>query len=288
MALFAEVASAHSFSRAALALGIPLSTLSRQVAELERSIGLQLISRSTRRLALTDAGRLYFDRCRRILAETEIAHEDLRESQAAPAELLRVNLPDACVQDALTPALAAFAERHPGLRFQLSMAHGAPTDPARERCDVSIRSGPPADLSLTAHRLGDIRARLYAAPAYLALRPSPASPADLAAHDCIGLRQGYDGPAPWPLQRGRERADVVPRGRYCVNDPGMALRLAAQGAGIVALNHCTPGALRAAGLVQVLPEWELEPVPIYALTETLRVPARTRDLIDFLAQALTG
>ena len=79
MELFAEVAKAHSFSRAAAALGMPTSTVSRQVAELERSVGLRLLSRNTRRVELTDAGRLYFERCRRIVAEAEIAHEELRD-----------------------------------------------------------------------------------------------------------------------------------------------------------------------------------------------------------------
>ncbi|WP_116521166.1 substrate binding domain-containing protein [Achromobacter insuavis] len=204
-----------------------------------------------------------------------------QRSAAGSAGLLRVTLPDTRVQRVLAPALAAFAARHPGVRFQLSTKRADPADLARHRRDLTIRLEPPTDPSWVAHRLGALRARLYAAPEYLARRPAPERPSDLAAHDCIGVHADDNGaPARWQLRRGQDRAVVMTRERYCVDDPEMAWQLAARGAGIAPLRDAAPG------LVAVLPDWELEPVTLYALTETPRLPARIRALIEHLTRAL--
>lgn len=200
-------------------------------------------------------------------------------SAGRDAGLLRVDLPDARTRQALAPLLAAFAARHPGLRFQLSVTPAA--SPAPDGADLTIRLDLPCDPSWLAHRLGALRARLYAAPEYLARRPAPERPADLAAHDCIGVHADDNGaPARWQLRRGQDRAVVMTRERYCVDDPEMARQLAARGAGIAPLREAAPG------LVAVLPDWELEPVALYALTSAPRLPVRTRALIAHLTQAL--
>ncbi|WP_395756689.1 substrate binding domain-containing protein [Achromobacter sp. EB05] len=200
-------------------------------------------------------------------------------SAGRDAGLLRVDLPDARTRQALAPLLAAFAARHPGLRFQLSVTPAA--SPAPDGADLTIRLEPPCDPSWLAHRLGALRARLYAAPEYLARRSAPERPADLAAHDCIGVHADDNGaPARWQLRRGQDRAVVMTRERYCVDDPEMARQLAARGAGIAPLREAAPG------LVAVLPDWELEPVALYALTSAPRLPVRTRALIAHLTQAL--
>ncbi|MDF3862229.1 LysR family transcriptional regulator, partial [Achromobacter denitrificans] len=141
MESFAEVAKAHSFSRAAAALGVPTSTLSRHVAELERAVGLRLLNRSTRRVELTEAGRLYFERCRHIVAQAEIAHEELREQLETPSGPLRVQLPAAYALDALLPALVAFGGRYPDIRLQLGVADPDGADREPDTGDVSIRLG---------------------------------------------------------------------------------------------------------------------------------------------------
>ncbi|MGY6269352.1 LysR substrate-binding domain-containing protein [Achromobacter denitrificans] len=280
MELFAEVAKAHSFSRAAAALGVPASTVSRHVAELERAVGLRLLNRNTRRVELTDAGRLYFERCRRIVAEAEIAHEELRAQLETPSGPLRVQLPPAYALDALMPALVAFGSRYPEIRLQLGVADPESADRTPEASDVSIRLGKLPDSSLVARRLGALSAGLYASPAYLASRGVPAAPTDLERHDCIGLRAGAGQAAPWLLQCGDERRQVPAALRYGVNDACMARQLAALGAGIVALGA------GAQGLLRVLPDWSLAPVTVYAVTETRLLPAKTRCLIDFLAHRL--
>lgn len=286
MELFAEVAKAHSFSRAAATLGMPTSTVSRHVAELERSVGLRLLSRNTRRVELTDAGRLYFERCRRIVAEAEIAHEELREQLELPSGPLRVQLPAAYALDALMPALVAFGSRYPDIRLQMSVAGPEFAEHPPEIGDVSIRLGELPDSSLVARRLGVVHAGLYASPAYLAARGMPVGPADLARHDCIGLRAGGGQPAPWPLQRGREQLLVPVEHRYGANDACMARQLAVLGAGIAALGGDESGRLRSGELARVLPAWNLGPIEVHAVTETRLLPARTRYLIDFLADYL--
>lgn len=206
------------------------------------------------------------------------------------AGALRLILPDARVHDALAPALAAFAERHPDVRVQLGPS-GAETDAVRERCDLSIGLEPPADPARVARRLGALRARLYAAPAYLARQPPLEHPIELAMHDCIGLhvgpQRGHDGrPARWRLWSGSERVVVTVRERYGVDAPAMAMQLAARGVGIAALHATGTAAPLAAGLVPVLPGWEMEPVMLYALSGPRRLPARARALVDWLARAL--
>ena len=114
MELFVEVAKTHSFSRAAAALGVPKSTLSRQVAELERSVGLRLLSRTTRKVELTDAGRLYFERCQRIVAEAQIAHEELQKLVDTPSGPLRVNMPADFGTDFLAESFMEFSRRCAG------------------------------------------------------------------------------------------------------------------------------------------------------------------------------
>ncbi|WP_166738347.1 LysR family transcriptional regulator [Achromobacter aegrifaciens] len=286
MELFAEVAKAHSFSRAAATLGMPTSTVSRHVAELERSVGLRLLSRNTRRVELTDAGRLYFERCRRIVAEAEIAHEELREQLELPSGPLRVQLPAAYALDALMPALVAFGSRYPDIRLQMSVAGPECAEQPPEIGDVSIRLGELPDSALVARRVGAVHAGLYASPAYLAARGRPASPAALGRHDCIGLRAGGGQPAPWPLQRGREQLLVPVEHRYGANDACMARQLAVLGAGIAALGGDESGRLRSGELARVLPAWSLGPIEVHAVTETRLLPARTRYLIDFLADYL--
>lgn len=286
MELFAEVAKAHSFSRAAAALGVPTSTVSRHVAELERSVGLRLLNRSTRRVELTEAGRLYFERCRRIVAEAEVAHEELRGQLEVPSGPLRIQVSTAYAMDALLPALAAFGKRYPRVRFHMSLTGGPGGDRAPEACDVSVRFGELPDSCLVARRLGAISARLYASPDYLAARGAPASPADLASHDCIGLRTGGGQTAPWHLQRRGDQFLMDATHRYCVDDAGMAERLAVLGAGVAALGGDMHARVRAGELASVLPRWSLQPIEVHAVTDTRLLPAKTRRFIDFLSDYL--
>ena len=176
MELFVEVAKTHSFSRAAASLGIPKSTLSRQVAELERSVGLRLLSRTTRKVELTDAGRLYFERCQLIVAEAQIAYEELQKLVDTPVGPLRVNMPADFGTDFLAESFMEFSLRYPDVTFYLDLANPDHAQRVFQTCDVSIEIGELPDSTQIA-RLGMLPAYLYASREYLENTGSPSIPA---------------------------------------------------------------------------------------------------------------
>ena len=177
MELFVEVAKTHSFSRAAASLGIPKSTLSRQVAELERSVGLRLLSRTTRKVELTDAGRLYFERCQLIVAEAQIAHEELQKLVDTPVGPLRVNMPADFGTDFLAESFMEFSLRYPDVTFYLDLANPDHAQRVFQTCDVSIEIGELPDSTQIARLLGMLPAYLYASREYLENTGSPSIPA---------------------------------------------------------------------------------------------------------------
>ena len=154
MALFVEVAKAKSFSRAAIKLNIPKSTFSRQVAELERPVGLQLLSRTTRKVELTQAGQRYFERCERIVADAQIAHEELQNLAQKPFGPLRVNMPADFGNEFLAEAFVDFSRLYPDVSFYLDLS--TPEHRARvlQACDISIEVGELPDSGLIARLLG--------------------------------------------------------------------------------------------------------------------------------------
>lgn len=193
MALFVEVARAMSFRRAAEALGMPNSTLSRRVSALEKAIGLRLMHRTTRRLELTEAGQLYYERCKRIVEEARLAHEQLGELLAQPSGVLRASLPVDFANSTLAPLIAEFARRHPGIRFEFDLTPRR-VDLVSEPFDVAIRMGASQDSTLVARLLATLDTHLYASPAYVSRVGPPRQPADLARHEGLLFKAGGGGP----------------------------------------------------------------------------------------------
>jgi len=290
MALFVEVAKARSFSRAAAMLGMPRSSLSRQISELERAVGLRLLSRTTRKVELTDAGQLYFERCQRIVGEAALAHEELQGMVDNPSGLLRVNLPADFGTDFLAEEFLEFSRRYPALTFHLDLAAPEHANRVFQRCDVAIHIGEQPDSSLIARRVATLTGALYAAPSYLDQVGEPLEPEDLARYECIGFRHDPLGqPARWRLQNGERRLEIEQPRRFSVNSMAMVRRLAYMGAGIAMMAQTgTRQDLAAGRLRRVLPAWHTGPVPVYAVTETRLLPARTRLFIEFLGARLAG
>lgn len=290
MELFVEVAKNKSFSRAAVQLGIPKSTLSRQVAELERSVGLQLLNRTTRKVELTEAGQHYFERCERIVADAQIAHEELQNLAQTPFGSLRVNMPADFGNEFLAEAFMEFSRRYPEVNFYLDLTNPEHNGRVLSSCDISIEIGELPDSNLIARLLGWLPAYLYASPAYLARYGEPREPHDLIHHECIEFRASRTGPITrWPLQKGEQRIEITPGKRFSVNNVTMARSLAALGAGISVL--VPVGAVQqavGAGLLQrVLPDWGAGPFPVSAVTDTRLLPAKTRIFIEFLIDRLS-
>lgn len=282
MALFVEVVKAKGFRSAAEAMGMPSSTLSRRINALEKAIGLRLLHRTTRKIELTEAGQVYFERCKRIVDEARLAHEQLGGMLSQPSGVLRASLPVDFAVDYLAPLIAEFAERYPGITFDFDLTSRR-VDLVSEPFDVAIRMGESDDSQLIARPLAALTPQLYAAPAYLARHGEPAMPADLARHACLGILKAGS----WTLNDGRQTAMVPVGGRYLLNSAGMIRRLSTLGQGIMLMpEEFVASELASGALRRILPAWQGAPVPVYAVTETRLLPAKTQRFIEFLRERL--
>ncbi|AVO60150.1 LysR family transcriptional regulator [Pseudomonas chlororaphis] len=284
MALFVEVVKARSFRRAAEAMKMPNSTLSRRISGLEKAIGLRLLHRTTRKIELTEAGQLYFDRCKRIVEEARLAHEQLGEMLARPSGLLRASLPVDFATIYLAPLIAEFASRYPGISFDFDLTPRQ-VDLISEPVDLVIRMGEPPSSNLIARKLASLPRYLYASPAYLERFGEPAHPRDLAGHECLRLRSPKTDN--WTLSRPGETLEVEVGGRFQLNSVGLIRRLATLDLGIAVLAQGIVAEELANGsLRRVMPQWQASPIPVYALTETRLLPAKTQRFIEFLRERL--
>ncbi|MFS2155977.1 LysR substrate-binding domain-containing protein [Pseudomonas sp. Pseusp122] len=282
MALFVEVAKAKGFRGAAEILGMPNSTLSRRISALEKAIGLRLLHRTTRKVELTEAGQIYFERCKRIVDEARLAHEQLGEMLAQPSGVLRVSLPVDFAITYLAPLIAEFADLYPGITFDLDLTSRR-VDLVSEPFDVAIRMGESEDSQLIARPLAALTSHLYASPRYLKASGMPLAPGDLERHQCLGILK----PGAWTLNDGTQTLSVKVGGRFIANNVGLLRRLAACDQGIVLLpEEIVADEVAAQQLCRVLPQWNGTPMTIYAITETRLLPAKTQRFIEFLRKRL--
>ncbi|VCU68827.1 HTH-type transcriptional regulator DmlR [Pigmentiphaga humi] len=283
IAVFAEVAKAKSFTKAGLALDLPKSTVSRRVAELEREVGLRLLKRTTQKVELTEEGQNYFASCRRLLEDVQSAHEELISARHRPRGHLRV----AATVDfglRLVNGLTRFAAEYPDLVLEFDFTTRR-VDPLTENYDVAIHIGAPPDSGLTAKKLADVAVHVYASPDYLAGHGRPLTPADLSAHACVleGRLHQIGIQNTWTLTNGRRRVEVDVKGTLSFNSIGIIRRLILGGAGLALLPEsiCRKD-VEAGRLVRVLENWSAPMLPIYALTSTRLMPAKTRTFLDFV------
>lgn len=282
MALFVEVVKARSFRRAAETLGMPNSTLSRRIGLLEKSIGLRLLHRTTRRIELTEAGQLYYERSKRIVEEARIAHEQLGEMVARPSGVLRVSLPVDFATTYLAPLLPEFAALYPGIDFDFDLT-SRNVDLVAEPFDLAIRMAAPQTPNLIARVIARFTPRLYAAPGYLELNGEPSHPSELEQHECLAMQNIGS----WVLHREMETVEAKVRSRFRGNSVAMIRRLATLDMGIAALPERVMMEELASGqLLRILPEWTLAPISAYAVTETRLLPAKTQRFIEFLRERL--
>jgi DNA-binding transcriptional LysR family regulator len=283
MQVFVAVAEANSFRRAGEALGLPSSTVSRRIAELERDVGLRLFNRTTRRVELTESGRRYFENCQRIVQEAELAHLELVQLQQEPSGLIRASIPVDFSVVYLSPILAAFSRRHPGIQFNLDLnPHRA--DLIGDPVDFVIRMGPPQDPSVIARPIAKVPTVLAASPDYLRQQGSPERPEDLSRHNCLRMREG-----PWTLTDEQGHSQVVNvSGAFIANNLGLLRQLALAGQGILQTSRAWLQAdLDAGRLVRVLPGWSTPTAEAFALTTTRLLPAKVRLFLEFLSEQLT-
>lgn len=286
MAVFVRVAELGSFSSAARQLGLSKSAVSKHVTALEERLGVRLINRTTRRLALTEIGAAYRDYCARIVQDVEEAEAVAMQHSALPRGRLRLNAPMTFGRLHLGPLLPEFLARHPGIEVELTL-NDRFVDLLEEGYDVAVRIGRLADSSLIARRLASARSICAASPAYLAARGAPREPAGLAGHNCLRYTLSAR-PDEWGFQRGAEHVAVKVAGNLVANN-GDALRAAAvEGLGIVYLPDFIIGDDLAAGrLVELLPGWLAPEIPIHAVFPPQRhTTAKLRAFVDFLVEKL--
>ncbi len=284
--VFTRVVQTGSFTSAAKLLGMPKSSVSRKVSELEDRVGARLLQRTTRKLGLTDAGRIYFDRSARIVAEIEEAEKAVGHTQAEPRGLLRVTAPLSF--SALAPVVTEYLRRHPDVQVDL-VCTDRRVDLVEEGFDVAVRAGPLVDSSLVARRVGEAKRVLAATPAYLRRRGTPKVPADLEKHDGIVFGAGTS-PNVWKLRSGDQTVDVRINARFTVNDPDIVADVARAGLGVAALPEMNFADDVASGrLREVLPDWSPPAAPLHVLYPTGRhLSPKVSVFVDLVAKGLLG
>lgn len=289
--LFAHVMDSGSFARAAERVGLPKSTLSRRIGALENRLGERLLTRSTRRLAITEFGERILEHAHRLQEETEAAAAIAQFRQGTPRGVLRVSMPPDFRELELTPILLDYATRYPEVRVELDLSPRR-VDLLAERFDLALRAAArlPDDATLVARKLCDMVNGLYASPAYLQRYGEPASPAELLDHVALKLIGGNGEALPWRLTRGNDYWEGSPSGPLAANSPGLQREMAAHGLGIVALDDRLAGPWVERGLLRrILPEWSMPTVTIWCITPGRRlIPSRTTAFIEMLRAALAG
>ena len=284
LSLFAEVANTRHFARAATALGMPASTLSRRIKALEKELGLPLIHRSTRSFALTDAGVACYERSRRLIAEAAQIRDDVASSATKAAGHLRVGLPIDLSQTIFVPMFAEFMLANPGISIEAlnTSGHGSLLAGALDLAFPVAHQTSLKDSAQWSRRIGTFSRKLFASRSYLKKRGAPQRPAQLAGHDCVVFSAG-SLLRRWELHRGRERCAVEVRCAAAADSVGLSAQLAREGLGIVMLpDFLAQHPLFGGGeLTHILPEWEGAPAHIFAVTPEQALPAKTRRLVDF-------
>jgi DNA-binding transcriptional LysR family regulator len=276
--VFAKVVRAGSFTGAGRELGLPKSTVSRKVSELEARLGARLLQRTTRSLSLTDAGRAYYDHATRIVAELEAGVAAVQELEEAPRGQLRVSAP--LNFGAFAPVLSSFVKRYPGVEVELVCSDRL-VDLVEERFDVAIRASRLKDSTLVARPLGLLRSFLVASPLYVATNGEPRQPKDLAQHACLVFGAGADRGHFRLSRKGREETIAV-SGRIVANDFELLHGAAKDGVGIAILPfHRIATDLEAGRLVRVLPDWSSATFPIHAVYPSTRhLSPKVRAFVD--------
>lgn len=280
------VSQTNSFRGAAIKLGIPKSTVSRKISELEARLGVELLKRSTRQVSMTEAGFTFVEAATSVLANLEAAEEAVIGSQKEPIGRIRISAPAPLGQMLLSGLVAEFMLIHPKIEVQLHLSHRQ-VDLIEEKFDIAIRFGNLADSSLRAIQIGSTVQRLVASPEYIKTNGMPKQLADLAKHECLLFgNNNLSLSAKWELHCESIKSSVPVKGRFATGDL-LAVRAAAvKGLGIAMLPVAlTRDEIELGQLIHILPNYCSEAVPLSLVhTGGQFVPSRVRLMVDFLAE----
>lgn len=286
MAVFVKAVERGSFAAAAEALDLSAPMVGKHVRQLETTLGVTLLNRSTRRQSLTDVGRHYYERCKIVLAEVDMADAIAQESRVLAQGHLRISASLNYGTHCLAPILADYHARHPRVTLGLELSDSV-VDVIAGGYDAVFRVGPLPDSGLIARPLAPYRMLVCAAPSYLAAHGTPATPQDLAQHQCLGFTHWsprevwyFDGPD------GREAVPI--HGALSAN-VGQALRMAALGGMGIILQPAVLVAddVQAGRLVPVLPDYAPPTLPVHLVTAPGRLRTqKLQSFVDFVVSAL--
>ena len=281
--VFVQIVDSGSLTGAARALKLPPNTVSRRLASLENRLDTRLIHRTTRSMSVSETGRALVVRARRILDEVESAERAILRETEGITGVVRVSVVSVLAVPATLTAIRELMDRHPGLRVHLQV-NDRPVNPVAEGLDVVVIGGRLDDSTLVARKLADVELLLAASEGYLARRGLPTTPQDLLDHDTIHFRTG--GPAlPWRLvgPQGREHV-VSPEGRFEANDGRALFDALRSGLGIGLTSRRM--LVTDARLSQVLTDYALPPVPLYAVYPAAnKRSARLQAVVEALVDA---
>lgn len=282
MSVFAKVVELGSFTAAARQLQMSVSSISQTVAKLEDELQVKLLNRSTRSLGLTEAGKIYYQGCRRMLHEVQNVHEQLYAFNNTPIGTLRIGSSSTMAQNVLAKMTADMLKEHPGLSVNLVTGIPAP-DLIADGLDLVIRVGALQDSSLFSRRLGAMPMVVCAAKSYLAQYGIPEKPADMVNHSWLEYSVRPDNEFELVAPEGIATR-LIPQGRFVTNDPMTLTRWLTAGAGIAfvplmwVIDEINSGQLEI-----LLPRYQSDPRPVYALyTEKDKLPLKVQVCINYL------
>jgi DNA-binding transcriptional LysR family regulator len=286
--VFAHVAETQSFSRAAERLHITKSAVSKHVAQLEQQLGVQLIVRSTRKLALTEAGDRVYASSAQMAGEAQAAHEAAHQHSSKIAGTLRITAPAALARIYLMPLIHDFVARYPDISIELVVGD-AFVDLVAERIDVALRIGGRTDASLITRRVSPVELLLVASPEYLAKHGAPKQPADLVKHTWLVHAPTVNSVTKVKLTNGKRTESVEGRGRVYCNDGPTNIAGALAGLGILAVpDFEVAHEVHAGLLVRLLPGWRMSDVALHLVFPPRKhVLARVRAFSDFIVERFT-
>lgn len=283
---FVQVVESGSFSAAARHLNTSVTSVARQVSNLEAMLGTRLLNRTTRKQSLTEVGQFYYSKLTDILRQVENVKREVSSYQQTVKGCLRVNLRISVGSQVIVPALPRFLSQHPDLKFDITLTDER-TDLVAEGIDVAVWLGSLQDSSMIARRLGPGRRVMCASPDYLARCGAPKVPQDLTKHNCLVYRAKDYDPV-WRLKKNGKRIDVPVSGNLQTDSSAVLLTSAINGLGLVILQQLMArDAIGKGELVSVLSDYEVSPTEsetaLYVVyPHSRRISPKTRAFVDFL------
>ncbi|SIQ43476.1 transcriptional regulator, LysR family [Rhizobium sp. RU35A] len=289
MRVFTRVVETGNFSKAALSLKMPKTTVTNLVQSLEAHLGTRLLNRTTRQVVVTTDGALYYERASRLLADLDELDGSLSSSQAQPSGKVRIALSGAFADQIIMPSLCDFHTRYPKIQLEFDIGDRI-VDYIAENVDCALRGGTPNDQSLVARKVAELTLRTYAAPSYLEKVGEPKHPRDLEHHfSGIGYMKAYTGRNfPMQFHKDGELIEIEPRYIVSVNESRSYIAAAVAGIGVAqAVSFMVRDLVERGELVEILSDWQRPPIPLYIVyPQTRHLSNKVRVFVDWLAGKL--